>query len=311
MANVSVFRKLFLFLLVLTCFLAHFTVFRAVNRNNRLKHTGKWVKRYCRLALRILGVSVNIRENKNTPPDLKFHGPYFPGKRCSALKKRTPFRRCFEGKISERGSYEERERAKETPSGFQTGHCSENHLFAVNHSSYLDALILYSVLKDPRFITSADIIFFLGMITKLSNCQAVGGRRQKRLLQDIRKVKNLLISGQNVVLFPEATIGAGEKLLNFKSPFLHSAVQAKKEIQPVCLNYLSIDGQPLNQKNKDKVFWHGGCSFFRHFFRLCRVKKITAEIIFTPSLKTEGVHRRDLTETARAQIERKWISPMN
>ena len=273
MANVSAFGKLFLFLLVLTCFLVHFTVFRAINRNNRLKHTGKWVKRYCRLALRVLGVSLKIRGNENIPVNLKSHGLTFPGKLAS--------------KCAVAGN-------------------DKNRLFVLNHSSYLDALIIYSVLKDPRFITSSNMIFLLGMITKLSNCQAVGGRRC--LPQDIKEVTNLLISEQNVVLFPEATTGAGEKLLNFKSPFFHSAVQAKKEVQPVCLNYLSIDGQPLNQKNKDRVFWHGGCPLFRHFFRLCRVKKITVEIVFTLPLKTERSHRRDLAETAQAQIKREWIS---
>ena len=49
----------------------------------------------------------------------------FPKALRTALKKWIPFKRCFEGKISERRSYEEMKQAEKTPSKFQSGRLTD------------------------------------------------------------------------------------------------------------------------------------------------------------------------------------------
>ena len=185
---------------------------------------------------------------------------------------------------------------------------NENFLIVCNHGSYLDILILYSVLKNPCFITSKDMqdTFFPGVMTRYSNCYALERHRKNRLKEDIKSITDRLLSGQNVVLFPEGTTGDGEKLLKFKSPIFDSAFQAKKKTQPVCLNYLSIDGNPLNGKNKDRVFWYGGSSFLKHFIGLCQTRRLECEMVLTSPLPPEETNRRELALKARRQIAREF-----
>ena len=180
----------------------------------------------------------------------------------------------------------------------------ENFLIVCNHCSYLDILILYSFLKNPCFIVAQDILGtrFLGNIAKYADSYGVERKRLNKLKEDISTIKNILLSGRNVILFPEGATGNGEALLQFKQPFFESAILSKKKVSPLCINYLLIDGEPLNRKNRDRVFWQGGRSILKHFFKLCQVQQIKCEIIFTTPLPSDNTNRSELSLKAYNNI---------
>ena len=172
-----------------------------------------------------------------------------------------------------------------------------NFLIVCNHCSYLDILILYSFLENPCFIVARDILEtkFLGSITKYADSYGVERNRRNKLKEDISAIKNILLTGRNVVLFPEGATGNGEVLLKFKQPFFESAILARKKVLPLCINYLFIDGELLSKENRDVVFWRGGHSILKHFFKLCQIQKVKCEIVFTPPLSPDNTSRSELS----------------
>ena len=172
----------------------------------------------------------------------------------------------------------------------------ENFLIVCNHLSYLDILILYSFLENPCFIVAKDILEtrFLGSISRHAGAYGVERKKRNKLKEDIVAIKNILLTGRNVVLFPEGATGDGKSLQSFKSPFFKAAVLAKKKVFPLCINYILIDGKPLNEKNKDRILWRGQ-PIVKHFFRFCQSQKVECEIVFTSPLPSSDTNRLQLS----------------
>ena len=172
----------------------------------------------------------------------------------------------------------------------------ENFLIVCNHLSYLDILILYSFLENPCFIVAKDILEtkFLGSIPRHAEAYGVERKKLNKLKEDIEAIKNILLSGRNVILFPEGATGDGKSLKPFKSPFFNAAVLAKKKVFPLCINYILIDGKPFNEKNKNKILWRGQ-PLIKHFFRFCQSQKVEGEIVFTTPLPSSDINRLELS----------------
>ena len=181
---------------------------------------------------------------------------------------------------------------------FQGKHPSkkENFLIVCNHLSYLDTLILYSFLENPCFIVAKDILEtkFLGSIPRHAGAYGVERKKRNKLTENIEAIKNILLTGRNVVLFPEGATGDGKSLKPFKSSFFNAAVLAKKKVFPLCINYILIDGKSLNEKNKDRILWRGE-PLIKHFFRFCQSQKMECEIIFTSPLPSSDTNRLQLS----------------
>ena len=173
----------------------------------------------------------------------------------------------------------------------------ENFLIVCNHLSWLDILILYSFLENPCFIVAKDILEtkFLGSIPRHAEAYGVERKRLNKLKEDISAIKNILLQGRNAILFPEGATGDGKILRKFKAPFFDTAILAKKRALPLCINYLFIDGKPLDEKNRDIIFWRGGHPIIKHCFRFCQSQKVECEVIFTPPLSSSHINRSELS----------------
>jgi 1-acyl-sn-glycerol-3-phosphate acyltransferase len=105
-------------------------------------------------------------------------------------------------------------------------------------------------------------------------------------MNEIDEICTALKNGIHVVVFPEATSTNGERVLNFKSPLYSSAISATSVIQPLCLNYISIDETPLSRKNRDHIFWYGDMDFFPHLKQLMKFKKVKVRLEFINTIDT-------------------------
>ncbi len=156
---------------------------------------------------------------------------------------------------------------------------SKNYLIVSNHLSYLDVLVI-SKFFPSCFITSTEIkeTPFLGWICRLNASLFVNRKNFRQLALEIREVAQVLSSGYNVAFFPEATSTNGSELLEFKKPLFKSAVQAQKNILPLCINYTSIDGLRVTEKNRESVFWYGDASFLPHLLKLLKCRTVDVEL---------------------------------
>lgn len=162
-------------------------------------------------------------------------------------------------------------------------------LIVANHLSLWDILILSSHF-NCLYITSLDIQDnpLLGFLTKLGGCVFVERRNRKQIAADIESVAELLSMGQQVALFPEATSSDGTGVLPFKRSLFRAAVKAGKPIVPVCINYRSIDDQPLSPSNRDRVFYYGEHRFSAQLAKIFACRSVVVEIeVFSPIFPTE------------------------
>jgi 1-acyl-sn-glycerol-3-phosphate acyltransferase len=177
------------------------------------------------------------------------------------------------------------------PERFSSG----NHLILANHLSYLDGLIMGAV-TPVCFVTSIEMrnTFFLGLMTELGGSLYVERRSRDNLSNEIGEITHALRQGFDVMVFPEATSTDGSAMKPFKRSLLKAAVDAEKNILPVCINYLEIDGEPVTSKNRDTLCWYGDMSFAPHFFGLMRPRSVKIRVTALPELPVTKDSSRDV-----------------
>ncbi len=151
----------------------------------------------------------------------------------------------------------------------------EAHLIVSNHLSYLDIIVLFSEYPS-LFITSKEMgeVFLLGHLTKLAGCFHIERRKNLRsesLINDeLSSIREKLLQGFNIFLFPEGTSSSGETVLPFKAHFFQTALDLNLPVLPLCLTY--------EWTRPDDICWYGDMSFAGHLFALCSLKEIRAQV---------------------------------
>ncbi len=182
---------------------------------------------------------------------------------------------------------------------------NKTYLIVSNHLSYLDVLIIASVFPSS-FITSVEISkdIFLGTLAKLGGSIFVERRKKTRLIRDLESVSRVLSEGMSVVLFPEGTSTNGDTVLPFKKTLFRSAIYRGIEILPVCIIYISMDGDVVNEKNRDFIFWYGDMKFFPHFIHLLKLKRVDVELNILPVIATDGMTSDKVSKLAHESIKK-------
>lgn len=173
-------------------------------------------------------------------------------------------------------------------------------LYVVNHVSYLDILALGAHL-DAVFVAKRDIAGWplLGRLAKTGQCIFIS-RRRVHLKSEIETIRSTLVSGRNVILFPEGTTGCGASLLPFKS----SLLAAVEHIPGMCVQPVSIAYPDVANGGPDiTLAWYGDMTLLPHLWRLLRRVCAPARIHFHPVLSA-GAYcgRKTLAGVCRERI---------
>lgn len=180
----------------------------------------------------------------------------------------------------------------------------QGSLIVSNHLSYLDILIIASVLKCS-FVTSEQMkhTAFLGQLARLAGALFVKRTEFFSLPREIQQIAACLCNGIDVVVFPESTSSNGEKLLRFRRALVEAATVTGAAVTPICLNYLSIDCQPVNKLNRDVLFWYGDMSIISHIWHLLDHRQLLVELKLLETIAdTSAKDSISLTTNAFAQI---------
>ncbi len=155
-----------------------------------------------------------------------------------------------------------------------------NGLIVCNHMSYLDVLVLYSQMPSC-FVTSQEIreTPFLGQLCLLAGCLFVERRDKTNLSREVKELSQAMESGLSVTIFPEATSTDGSEVIRFRRPLFQSAIDAKKPILAMTLNYKSVSGAPVTKENRDLLCWYGDMSFLPHLWNFFKQSHVEAEIL--------------------------------
>ena len=185
-------------------------------------------------------------------------------------------------------------------------------LYVSNHLSYLDIPVLGSTLNG-RFIAKNEISNWpiFGYLSKVGNTIFIN-----RNLKFLKKNKSIILdnisSGDNIILFPEGTTSDGMRVLKFKSSLLYSLDQKNILIQPIVINYKSINGMPFNRWLKPIIAWYGDMDLKPHIINIFKLFSIKAKITFlTPLNGSDFTNRKDMTSTLHHAIDSFYSNELN
>ena len=178
------------------------------------------------------------------------------------------------------------------------------YLVVANHACDIDILVMASV-WPLVFVAAADMAqsAFIGTLIRLGGVIFVERRRTSELQAELHKIQLVLEEGFDTVLFPEGRTSNGFSVLPFKSSLFQAAIDAEALVLPVCINYLSVGGEPLTAANRDQVLFYGDMEFPEHLRRLLAAGRIEIECRFLPPFPlTKGDSRKAVAERARQAI---------
>jgi 1-acyl-sn-glycerol-3-phosphate acyltransferase len=174
-------------------------------------------------------------------------------------------------------------------------------LFVSNHVSYLDILVLGSLIPGS-FIAKSDIRSWplFGWLARLQRSVFVE-RRASRTATHRDQIRARLGQGDRLVLFPEGTSGDGNRVLPYKSALLSVAEGHTRDkplaVQPMTIAYTKLDGIPLGRHLRPFYAWYGDMELLPHVWQLAGMGRITVEVQFhRPVSSTDFASRKELCD---------------
>ena len=191
-------------------------------------------------------------------------------------------------------------------------------LFVSNHSSWLDILVLGSLL-DARFVSKAEVGGWplIGWVAKLGRTVFVS-RSRGRTGDEAQAMRARLQGGESLILFPEGTTSDGARVLPFRSSFF-AVAGAAAAVQPLAVVYDRLGGLPVGRKDRPLFAWYGDMETASHAWRLLRRTGTRVTVsLGTPFAPGEAPDRKRLaaetgrrvTEAAAALRQNRPLPPM-
>jgi 1-acyl-sn-glycerol-3-phosphate acyltransferase len=185
-----------------------------------------------------------------------------------------------------------------------------NSVIVANHLSYIDILTILSI-QPCRFVTFAEMgkMPGVGMITKVSQSLFINRSRPSLVRKDIEHFeKELRNKNQSFAFFPEGASFDGSRLQNFKSPLFESSIRSERDVQPLCLRYLTVDGELLSTKNRHKVFLYGDMRLVSQLFSILKIKSLQVEAVFSEPISSVGKSRKELAAISHSRISEDFLA---
>ena len=158
-------------------------------------------------------------------------------------------------------------------------------LYVSNHISYLDVFVLGDV--RAYFIAKSEVAGWpvLGQYAKFQNTLFIE-RKAGTARQQLEVLKQHLLEGNSLILFPEGTSTDGAHVEPFKSSLFESVKLGESPprvtIQPVTVTYTRYAGQKMDQTLRDYYAWYGTTPFGPHALNLLPLKKVDVKVHFHP-----------------------------
>ena len=180
-------------------------------------------------------------------------------------------------------------------------------LFISNHSSYLDVLILGSVIKYVCFTPKAEVRKWpiVGYCAYISDCVFINRKNKKASIENSNEIMLNISRGKNVHIFPEGTTNNGRKLLEFKPTLLFIAEKNKINITSVAIVYKKLGFKTIKEGGIDYIAWYGTASLLPHMIKLFSKLSIEVHLFFKKVEYNETHTRKEISNLAKSFIEEK------
>jgi 1-acyl-sn-glycerol-3-phosphate acyltransferase len=181
-------------------------------------------------------------------------------------------------------------------------------LFVANHVSYLDIVVLAS-LVDAGFVAKAEVAGWplIGLLARIGRTVFVQ-RRATHCAAQRNALAERLRAGDSLILFAEGTSSAGARVLPFKSS-LFAAVECLPggpsiQVQPVTIAYARLrGGLPIDHALRSLYAWYGDMELAPHLWAVLGLPGALIEVRFhAPLIAAEFGSRKALARHAERQV---------
>ena len=173
-------------------------------------------------------------------------------------------------------------------------------LLLANHTGWLD-IVIFSAVLPLSFVAKSEVASwpFFGTLARLQRTIFVARARRSETgaVRDV--IRERLLAGETLVLFPEGTSSDGNKVLPFKSALL-GASGADVTVQPVSTAYTGLHGIPMGRENRPLFAWYGDMELVPHLWEALKAGPLDVVVEFHPPLTLSD--RKELAKAAESLV---------
>jgi 1-acyl-sn-glycerol-3-phosphate acyltransferase len=173
-------------------------------------------------------------------------------------------------------------------------------LLLANHVSWIDVFALDAAMPI-RFVAKAEIGRWplMGQLVTLAGTLYIERGRRHAVHAMNQRVRERLLAGESVAVFPEGTTTDGLQLLAFHSNLIAPALEVRCEVWPVALRYTQGGRASL------AASFIGETTLVESIWRIVTTRGLEVEVAFLPPVPTDAdTHptRHHVAQAARAAI---------
>jgi 1-acyl-sn-glycerol-3-phosphate acyltransferase len=179
-------------------------------------------------------------------------------------------------------------------------------LYIANHVSWFDILCLGSVL-NARFIAKKEVssMGIFGFLAKLSNTFFIDNSNKNKIYQYNNFIREKLISGESLILFPEGTTSDGNGIRKFKSSLFEclNSTESSINVQSISICYSRKNNLPMGIYYRRFIAWIGETSMVDSMKKYLASGPITVNLIFHSKIcMNQFNNRKELSSFCEKQI---------
>jgi 1-acyl-sn-glycerol-3-phosphate acyltransferase len=189
-------------------------------------------------------------------------------------------------------------------------------LMVSNHTSYLDILALGGIAR-VSFVAKSEVASWplFGTFARLQRTVFVERQRRSQTGISRDQIRERLLEGDALVLFPEGTSNDGNRVLPFKSALMGAAEsqigtdsQGKPiyvPVQAVSISYVGVHGIPMGRENRPLYAWYGDMELVDHLWEGLKTGPVDVLIEFHEPMTVDMVGgRKNLARIVEEKIRR-------
>ena len=173
-------------------------------------------------------------------------------------------------------------------------------LLVANHISWLDILVLHAA-GYCRFVSKSDVKRWpmIGMMATGAGTLYIERDSRRDALRVVHHMRDALVRGEVVAVFPEGTTSNGITLLPFHANLIQAAISAHAPALPVALQF--IDGR--NGAMSTAPMYIGDQTLLESVWRTLTTPGLRAVVSYGQAQSPEGRERREWAAELRRQVD--------
>src|SRR6266702_3750759 len=185
----------------------------------------------------------------------------------------------------------------------------EGVLMVANHTSWVD-IVIFSAVTPLSFVAKTVVARWplFGTLARLQRTVFVERQRRSASGETRDAIRDRLLEGDTLLLFPEGTSHDGNMVLPFKSALL-GAAEARLangqhvKVQPVSVAFTGLHGMPMGRENRSLFAWYGDMEMMPHLWEALLAGPLDVVVQFHEPLSLDCMDRKTLAVCAQEIVQ--------